>query len=357
LDWLAGVFYTHEDTPTHDRYYAVDPATSEVAGLLFDDPYPTTYAEQAVFGDITVHFTDRFNVQIGGRASENKQSYSEIYSGPLLQGDPLAIPPVHTQDSSFTYLLTPSFKIAPDLMLYGRLASGYRPGGPNPLCTLFDANCSYEPDTTTNYEIGIKGQAFDHALSFEGSVYYIDWKDVQIALADPDTSQSYFANATRARSRGVELSMQARPLRRLTIAAWVAWNDATLSESLPVTSGAIGFDGDRLPNSARFSGHLSLDSDWPVTNRVTAFWGASLSYVGTRQGGFPSPAQAIRYEMPGYAQTNLRVGARYESWMVNLYVNNLADKRGQLAAYDPSEPYINYTQPRTAGIGFTKTFP
>jgi outer membrane receptor protein involved in Fe transport len=356
VDWITGLFYTHEDTPTRDTSYAVDPATLEIRGLLFADPYPTTYDERALFGDLTFHVTDRFDVQIGGRGSKNKQSYSEDYSGALLP-EPFAIPAVHTRDSSFTYLLTPSFKILPDLMVYGRFASGYRPGGPNPLCSLFGVNCSYEADTTDNYEVGIKAQAFEHRMSLEASVYYIDWKDIQISLSDQDSGQVYFSNVSTAKSQGVELSMQVRPARGLTLAGWVAWNDATLTDTLPVSSNALGVSGDRLPNSARFSGNFSIDAEMPVTDRLTAFVGGSVSYIGDRKSLFPSLSPPLlRLEMPGYAQTNLSAGARYNSWTANLYVNNLTDRRGVLSAADPQTSLINYIQPRTIGVSLAKTF-
>ena len=57
-------------------------------------------------------------------------------------------------------------------------------GGPRErtqaLCALPD-EVQYFPDTTTNYELGIRSQWLDRRLTFNGALYYIDWKDPQLA--------------------------------------------------------------------------------------------------------------------------------------------------------------------------------
>jgi iron complex outermembrane receptor protein len=271
IDWLVGTFYTHEDTPTFDVYQAVNPATLAVAGILTTDSYPTIYAEGAIFGNLDVHFTDRFDVQLGGRESENRQRYQETYTGPIvaafgLPGTIATNPPVHTQDKSFTYLVTPRFRFSEGLMAYARIASGYRPGGPNPTCILFPTPCEYKPDRTRNYEVGLKATTLDRTLSFDASVYYVDWSDIQLQafnFVGGNVTGVYFTNASRAKSDGVELSTEWKPLDGLTVAAWVALNDAVLKSSLP-PGPAVGNSGDPLPYASRFSGNVSIQQTFPI---------------------------------------------------------------------------------------------
>lgn len=362
MDWLVGGFYTHEDTVAHDVYMAVDPPTS-IVGLLVDNPFPTTYAEYAAFGDLTVHFTDRFDIQLGGRQSQNRQRYEEGLTGPFnsLLGlpSPTFNSPVHTKDSSFTYLLTPRFEVSPDLMVYARFASGYRPGGPNPLCEVFIAPCEYGPDKTFNYELGIKGDALNRTVTFDASIYYIDWKDIQIQIFDLATSGQYYINAAGAKSQGLELSVQARPVSGLTLAAWVAWNDAVLTEDFPLATQPIGVfarSGDRLPASSRFSGNFSVDEEFPLMKDVTGFIGGSVSYVGDRAGGFKAGDTARQPNLPSYVKTDLRAGVTYESWTVNFFVNNVADKRGILSGDPLIDSTFYYIQPRTIGLSLAKVF-
>jgi hypothetical protein len=121
----------------------------------------------------------------------------------------------------------------------------------------------------------------------------------------------------------------------------------------------VGLAGDRLPYTARFSGNLSADQKVALTKRVTGFVGASISYVGAREGQFPtvfSPPE--RQILPGYAQTDLRAGVIYDSWAINLFVNNVADKRGLLTGgINSLYPFaFDYIQPRTAGLSISKSF-
>ena len=115
-------------------------------------------------------------------------------------------------------------------------------------------------------------------------------------------------------------------------------------------------DGNRLPNSSRFSGSLSADYEWLHTGTLTGTVGGTLSYVGNRLSVFTGTPE--RQEFPSYAKTDVRAGVTYATWTVNLYVANLTDRRGLigggLGALNPVA--FNYIQPRTTGLSVAKTF-
>jgi outer membrane receptor protein involved in Fe transport len=239
-------------------------------------------------------------------------------------------------------------------MLYARFASGYRPGGPQPNATAVGSPPFFDSDTTRNYELGVKGEAFDH-VSFEASIFYIDWNDIQLQLRDPVTTFAYFGNGGGAKSQGLELSGQVRPWQGMTIASWIAWNDAELTQAFPAGP-AFGQSGDRLPFSSRFSGYVAFDQEFALIGRTLGELGVSLSYVGNRLGGFT--ANDVRQVFPAYAQTDARVGARLDSWSVDLFVNNVTDRRAILAGgLGTAQPFaFAYIQPRTYGLSVAKSF-
>jgi iron complex outermembrane recepter protein len=363
IQWLAGLFYTHEKSSYTQDILAADPVTGALAGLWSDDVIPSSYEEYAAFTDVTVHVAPRFDVQVGGRESQNKQTYAETIIGPLdallyPTPSPVVNPEIATKDNAFTYLVTPQFKVSPDLMIYARLASGYRPGGPNPTSTVYGVPPSYKPDKTNNYEVGVKGNALNHALAFDASAYYIDWKDIQLTFVDPQTFGSYFVNASRAKSQGLELSAESRPLAELTVAAWVAWNDAVLTKDLPIGGPGtpVGISGDRLPSSSRFSGNFSVEQEFFLPHDIKGFVGGAVSYVGSREGVFTQTEE--RQHLPAYAKTDLRAGVKADSWAVNLYGTNVTDRRGVLTGgigtFVPTA--FTYIQPRTVGISIEKSF-
>jgi len=359
FDWLAGLSYTHEDDSKDGSVnFAENPPTGAVAGFLLSDAFPTTFAERAAYADLTVHFTPQFDVQLGGRKSENQQSYEEIFTGPVFSATQ---PLEHTTDNSFTYLVTPRYRWSDDLMAYARVASGYRPGGPNYTCTLFPAPCAYKADTSVNYELGLKVSSPDRRVSLDASVYYINWDDIQISLITPINS-SYFANAGKAKSQGVELSGQWRAAEGLTLAAWVSWNDAVLKEDFPANSGAVGVSGDRLPYAARFSGNISIEESMPVGQGLTATFGAVGSYIGSRATDFAFTGGAPREpDLPGYTKLDLHADLRWGLWTAGLFANNLTDQRGVLYVYNryyttPNNEGAMFIRPRTLGLSLTRNF-
>jgi outer membrane receptor protein involved in Fe transport len=368
LDGLLGVFYSHEDDYWKWHYLASDPFTAEQLGVWGTyNPYnvPIVYNEFAVFGALTYHITDRFDVQLGGRESWLKNTVDSatatgllatvIYGAPT---SPYDFPATTLKENNFTYLLTPRFKISPDFMVYARLASGYRPGGVN--IGILNVPQEYSADKSEDYEIGAKAEFLDHTLSVDGSVYYIDWTNIQLPLIYPVNGSTYVGNAAGAKSEGVELSIQSRPVSGLTIAAWVTWIEAVLTQTVPgagVAGEIYGFEGDRLPNTPRWSGNLSVDYNFPLTGDFRGIVGGALSYVGDRLDAFSS-ASPQRQDLPAYAKLDLHVGTTFKSWTGNFYVNNVTDKHGLISGGIGNQlPYsFYYIQPRTVGLTVEKTF-
>lgn len=360
VDWLIGGFYTHERTdPFTDTILGLNPSTGALLGNFGAEYFPSTLEEYSGFTDVTIRFTDQFDIQLGGRESHFDQSAGQTTSGTyafLLSGGTtmsLVSPEVNTSSNAFTYLVTPRFQITPDLMVYARAASGYRAGGPN---VAPGTPTEYVPDKTENYELGLKGSFLDHTLSVDTSLYYIDWNNIQLTLLDTAIDQTYTGNGGKAKSEGLELSVESKPLTGLTIDGWVAWNEAVLTQTLPATATVVGVPGDRLPYSARISGSLIVEQRFPLTRSVTGFVSATENYVGDRLTSFGTSEQ--RQIFPAYATTNLRLGAQYQTWTYNVYANNLADRRGVIqggsATGNPAA--LTLIRPREIGLTVAKTF-
>jgi outer membrane receptor protein involved in Fe transport len=368
FDGLLGAFFSQEVDHWHWNYPASDPFSGQELGdfgTFNASKSPITITEYSVFGDLTYHVTDQFDIQVGGRESQFRivgKSFTIVgLTANVLDGfptDPYLQPGYTIKENAFTYLLTPRYKVTSDFMVYARLASGYRPGGSN--AGTPQVPQQYSSDKTEDYEVGSKVDFLEHTLSLDASAYYINWKNIQLPLIYPVNGSTYVGNAAGAKSQGVELSMESRPLSGLTLGAWVSWDDAVLTQTVPGAgqNGEIfGFAGDRLPNTPRFSGSVSLNYDFPLMVDTTGFAGGSLDYVGDRQDAFSS-SSAERQDLPAYAKLDLRTGAKYDSWTLNVYVNNVTDKRGLISGgVGNAIPYaFYYIQPRTVGLSASRTF-
>ena len=360
IEWLVGAFYSEERTRFGQALKAVDPATFQVVGefLRFNRPYELT--ESAVFTNVTFQLSDRFDVQLGGRGARMKQSSGPTNNfnsnGVLTISPQLRIEP----DDVFTYLVTPRFKISPDTMAYARFASGYRSGsggtaGPSDPCVQNNFPCQYGPDTTQNYEFGMKGSTPDRKLAFDLSLYWIDWKDIQIQVLHQPSNRTFNTNGSRARSRGIELAVEARPASGTNLAAWIVVSDAKLTEPFPAGP-VFGAKGDRLPLSSRFSGNFSFDQRvWLIAGGPVTL-GGTVSYIGSRYGLFTPTATRAQY--PSYTKLDLRAAWRRGDWSIDFFVNNATDKRAPLSGGPGFLPPFSeiYIQPRTLGMSVTRTF-
>lgn len=367
LEWLVGAFYTHESSAANQFAAAIEPATGAQVGQPIDFNFPTTVSEYAVFGDLTFRFTEQFDVQVGGRESMNRQVYNETDSGPLTQvyfnaPSPFANATERTNENAFTYLVTPRYRLSPDFMLYARFSSGYRVGGNNVNAVVGDVPQHFSPDKTNNYELGLKGELLERKLTFDVSAYIINWKDIQLNLFAPATGFSYNVNGGFARSQGFELSVQAKPFTGFSITAATSLSDAHLTQDFSASASAIGLSGDPLPYSSRFSGNIAVDQDFHLAGDWTGFVGTTATYIGAREGEFLSifAAPQPRNRFPAYANFDARLGARRDLWNINLFANNVANRRGIVGGgtniYGGTGFDAIYIQPRTIGVSITRTF-
>ncbi len=260
--------------------------------------------------------------------------------------------------ASVTYLVSPSYHVTDDVMVYARIASGFRPGGINTAVTATSGNPrEFGPDKTQNYELGVKGTFLDNRLVLSASMYSISWRDIQITISDVVNAETYAANLGKARTQGAELEFEARRDGGFRVGGWASYTDATLTADFPAGA-AIGTDGERLPYSSRFAGNLWVQQEFPMFAQSTGFARAGVTYIGDRLGEFASGFGEGRQSYPSYTTFDLSAGARFQDWTANLYANNLSDKRGVLAGGLGTLNAVSFTyiQPRTIGFSLAKSF-
>jgi outer membrane receptor protein involved in Fe transport len=374
-DWRVGVFYTREKSSV-DQALTLFDASGAFLATPFDGLGPNSYRERAAFADVVYHATEKWDVQGGVRYAKNKQK-----SGGFNTIDPVVsmffgvtgpAPDLDSRDNSFTWAFSPVYHLNPDVVAYLRVATGYRPGGPNGLVP--GVADSYGPDKVTNYEVGFKGIAADRRFSWETALFDIEWKDVQLQDTNASNQFTYTTNGGKARSRGAELAADWKPATGLSIGATVTLMDAQLTQTLPIyddIDSLIGSSGDRLPASAKLASNLSVQQDFPLSGELSGFVGAEWIYVGDRRSAFqlnvhdpgdPSAPNSAtpRFKLPSYSQLDLRAGLNYGAdWHLNVFVRNLTDKKGVVTADNrngTSVTSVNFLRPRTIGFSLAKEF-
>lgn len=374
IDSLSGVYYTKENSRAQQDVEVANKSTGASLSRFEYINIPSVFEEEAAYTDFTFKISRRFDVQVGGRDSETREGFTEFTQensalAPLLglaAGTPLVntvIPP-ESRSNSANYLVTPRYFLlsnGPDtVMTYARFSSGFRPGGPSGALPGSGAPLTYRPDTTNDYDLGVKADLLDRRLFVDLSLFYIDWKNIQIS--EIIGTNGVAANGSRAKSEGVELQTEVRPWKGLTIDTNFAYDDAVVTQNFPaavVAAGAFASDGARLPFSAKYTAHLTVDQEFPLVANWRGFVGGQLTYVGNREGLFAVSAAAPRQQYPAYAETDLRGGVKWDTYTVDIYATNVTNRRGILSG-GLSEPYppnsFLFITPRTVGIELSTVF-
>ena len=375
LDWRGGLFYTREASSVDQTLVFAGSGTNSGTNAV---PYvgygPFLYKERAVFADFTYHITPQFDVQAGVRWAKNEQTSgssavvdtpAQMFFGPSNTGTNL-----YSNDTSTTWQFSPSYHFTQDMMSYVRVATGYRPGGPNAI--LPNVPATYRPDTVTNYELGLKGITANRTVNYDVSLFDIEWKNVQLQDTDAANELTYTTNGGKARSRGLEAEMTWKPISSLTIGANATWLDAYVTETIQRQTGIntlIANAGDRLPGSARFTANLSVEKDFQITGGMSGFVGGNWSYIGSRLSTFQLwvPDQtdptlnttSPRFALPGYSLVDLQTGTMWDGWRATLFLRNAFNKLGVVTADNrngTSTTFANFLQPRTVGLTVSKDF-
>ncbi len=360
FEWLLGAFYTDEDNEVGQLLSAYDPGTGELLpGLnpLALIALPNEYQEYAAFANGTYKFTDAFHLSAGLRYARNDQEFRQTLSGALF---PPSDDPGESDEDVVTYSLSPEWHIGDNTMAYARVATGYRPGGPNVF--IPGVPPMVDSDEMTSYEIGIKSRLAGGAVQIEAAAFYMDWDDIQLAVTFPN-GLGGLANSGAAESQGVEGSLSWLAGENLTVGLNAAYTDAQLTEDNPETGAEAG---DRLPRTPEWSGALFADYVLESGSNLTWQFGGMLRYVGDRISDPSSEPGSI--VAGSYTTIDLNAAVTInDRWTIRAFARNVTDENGAItrdidienSALGPATPdFIGVVplQPRTFGIGVELDF-
>ena len=355
LEWLVGGYYTHEKGAILQFLQAYDRGTTTpFAGLplLADIFLRSSYQEYAAFANATLHLGDRFDLSFGGRYSHNDQDASQGGTG-------LLAPPslgARSKEDVFTWSVAPKFKLTESASLYGRVAKGFRPGGPNILPPIPAGvpvpPATYDSDSLVSYEVGFKAETADRTFGIDIAAFHIDWQDVQLFAQIGDYGVN--ANGGSAKSDGVEFTATLRPATGFLFSVNGTYTDARLTAATDPLIG--GRDGDALPFVPDWSVAVNADYDWRIGD-TTAYVGGSIRLLDRQSGNYDAAYLATygrQITLPSYEVVDLRAGVVFGRFSIEAYAKNLTDSRGRTSAVPDVSPFgsvlTGIIRPRTVGV-------
>jgi outer membrane receptor protein involved in Fe transport len=357
LQYVAGFYTTHESS-FGSLYFYGDGANG--APLPNMDPglitgLPSTYDEYAGYAQVSYTFFHRLTITGGIRYSAIDQTFQETLTGPYAAGlealDILAATqPTSSTEGDVNYLGNVRYALTSDSNLYARIATGFRPGGPN--VAVNGLPPTFKPDSLIDYEAGYKASFFGGRAQFDADVFYIDWNDIQLrASADGITGET---NGGAASSRGVEAQGSFVPVHGLTVGGNIAYVDARLDQSVPSVGGVAG---NPLPLSATWSGAIFTNYTFPIRGPWDGFVGGTAHAESSRNISFADgvAAQNPNFVLQPYVLADIRAGVENGRYSATLFIDNIGNSAAELSALNTTElvndiAQVSIARPRTFGV-------
>ncbi len=314
----------------------------------------------AVFSQGTFQLSEKISISAGARYSYEKKDYflnhTRLNSGATIIGNRT----ISENWSSFTPMGSIDFQANEDTLVYISVTQGFKSGGFNGRPINEGAVSSFEPEKVLSYEFGFKTDLADNRLRLNGAVFYADYTDMQMGSISADENGVLalrIQNAGKARIKGFELEMQARPTANFDIIGSLGYVDFEITELAPgvqdftITSQAI--------KTPEWNASLGAQYTWDISNDSSMSLRGDWTYQSKT---YQDVQNTEMIAAPGYSLFNARLTYMNEegNWEMALFVTNLTDKAYIASGYQTLTSFgtanLIYGRPREWGLSVKKRF-
>jgi len=387
LRWIGGLFYQKQKHDFDLQYTvptsAVASSVVEGGNVVWQTKQVRTDIDEAIFGELTFDFTEKFSGTLGARYFEfdnelyGFNGFLEHCTGQYINGEFVEMLPEDGGEIQYpcfdTRILDDvakgddwagkvnfEYRIDDAKMVYFTWSEGFRAGGVNR--ARVEGIPKYDPDFVTNWELGWKMTLADGAVRFNGAIYLLDWDNFQFGFLDFAVSNlTIVQNVGNSRTKGVEwdLTWGMNDNNTLTFAG--SYNDATLQTAF--WRDQVDEEAGLPPNASKGT-PMPYVPKWQLTGiwrsnfdigSMPSFFQAAASYTGTRWNDLDTLNVPAIQKMDDYTLVNLSAGIDKDNWTLTFYVNNLFVPPG--LQRPPGHKWTQVTnRPRSFGIRFGQRF-
>lgn len=336
--WIAGFFYFSESVGQGFQFRDTGLNAPVGTGFIFTNGGDIDTTSWAPFGQVDFDLGKTsmeipLTITVGLRYTHDEKDIDDflIYEIPdfafVLAQDKV----VSNSWSQTTGKVGLAYQFNDDVMAYANISRGYLAGGE--LVGNFPG--VYDPETVTNYEVGLKTQFADNMVQLNLAAFKTKIKDMQVFVQD--IAGSRVDNAGRAHVNGFEAEALAFPVENLRVNLGVSLMEAEYDEYFTINNrfaaAAPGCDiitricdfaGNRLVQTPEWTVSLGAEYDIETelgtfTPRADIFFSGDLYFLSAN-----SPFD----RQDAYTLTNLHLvwNSPDEKWTADLFVNNASDE-------------------------------
>ena len=256
--------------------------------------------------------------------------------------------------------ITYSWNPSEDIMYYVTWSEGFRPGLLNRPGGSSTPDGAYtvppitESDEVTNYEFGWKTVLSDGQLKFNGSLFMVDIAGLQTSILDPSITNLFFSdNAADAEITGLEGDFQYYPnVDGLIVSGAFSILETEITKTLTTSKDVVV--GQDLAFAPGMQGNISVRKEWDLSSGNMGHVLAQFTFSDDSYSDIILPN---REQQDSYSFINLRAGVSNDMGLVELYVDNVTDERGEISnnyVFDVAR--VTHIRPTTVGLRFKRNF-
>jgi iron complex outermembrane receptor protein len=306
----------------------------------------------AGFGEATYATGGRWRLTVGGRVSRDQREGD----GATAFGVP------YDADQEFDKLdwkLGAEFDVAPEVLLYATVQTGYQPGTYNLFPSTPGQSNEVREAEMTAWSAGVKSRFLDGRLQANNELFFYDYRDLLVQSFNLNTFLLTTFNAEQVETWGNQLDLLWLPSERSRFNLSVGYlharyEDFVVPPDINIGPGTRDFRGYQLQYAPDWTVSAGYQQDFPfaggyLRGRVesryeSSFWGTFTHSRGTQQESYTKTDASLTYFSSG------------GRWSAGLWVKNIEDEP-VLAATTTGQfgPYADafLEPPRTWGARFT----
>ncbi len=406
FDWLVGVYYYTEDLDSDEMIvlgsqgpayldllfaggsgalipvFSGNPAGRVNSGGVPNQGYDAVYGSEtdgwSFFTHNTWHATDKFDVTLGLRYSDETKEAFGVFNGAPIGGTPIDDPfcgvvPIASlcdnqswtneeSEDETTGTLKFAYQLTEDVNTYVSYSRGYKAGGYNldqEAVGNRDANGNFvdqsrfDPELSDSYELGLKGEFLDYRLQLNTALFYTDFENFQL---NTFTGLGFtVGNLEEVTTEGIEVEGLYQISDIATLTFGVTYADARYGDV-----GNPVLNDNRLTQSPLWQGSAALfvEDEIPGMDWMYNF-NLNFSHVGEANTGSDLDPEKVR---GAFNMVNASFGLNSNDgrWGATLWGRNLGDNIRNQLVFDSvfqGGSWSTFSNiGRTYGITFTANF-
>lgn len=343
FDWIAGVYY-FEQTASSAR-----PVT--VFGFGLNSTAEVESRSYAAFGQANWRPIENLTLTGGLRFThEDKDLRNFVQTAPILfpTFGPLS---ASISDEDVSPMVSAVYAVSDNVNVYGTVSRGFKSGGFNADYIDDPALLSFDSESVTNYEMGVKGDLIDGRLRFAAAAFQMQYEDLQVLSLSQAFAGFFIQNAAEATINGFELELDAVVSDNLEVRGSLGLLDATYDSFANAQGG--DFSGNNLPDAPSVTANISARYAHEFQGGGSLFAYGEWSFRDQRFAESSNIPLTTSVESSSLLNGRVGYASPDSRWELSLWGKNLADDDYEVFRFaNPLSGQLSatYNDPLTYGV-------